>query len=61
MTLFLLLFLFSSGSLLPLHLSVDIDSLDPWFAPSTGTAVLGGLTLTELMHIGNEVHKTGIN
>ncbi len=50
---------FLSGSLLPLHVSVDIDSLDPWFAPSTGTPVLGGLNLTELMYIGNSVHETG--
>lgn len=47
------------GELLPLHCSVDIDSLDPWFAPSTGTPVLGGLTLNELMFIGNSVHATG--
>jgi len=55
-----LLHLTIDGSLLPLHVSVDIDALDPWFAPSTGTPVLGGLTLTELMHIGNAVHETGI-
>ena len=48
-----------SGELLPLHCSVDIDSLDPWYAPSTGTPVLGGLTLPELMYIGNCVHETG--
>jgi arginase family enzyme len=48
-----------SGSLLPIHCSVDIDSLDPWFAPSTGTPVLGGLTLPELMYIGNSIHETG--
>lgn len=47
------------GTLLPLHCSVDIDSLDPWFAPCTGTPVLGGLSLTELMFIGNAVHETG--
>ena len=45
---------------MPLHVSVDIDSLDPWFAPSTGTPVLGGLTLTELMYIGNTIHDTGV-
>ena len=28
----------------PLHLSLDIDSIDPAFAPSTGTRVSGGLT-----------------
>ena len=30
-----------------LHLSYDIDALDPVFAPSTGTAVRGGLTFRE--------------
>ena len=45
--------------MLPLHVSVDIDSLDPWYAPCTGTPVLGGLSLTELMYIGNAVHETG--
>ena len=48
------------GELLPLHVSVDIDSLDPWFAPCTGTPVLGGLTLNELMLIGNTIHETGL-
>jgi len=47
------------GKPLPLHVSVDIDALDPQFAPSTGTPVLGGLTLTELMYIGNKVHESG--
>ena len=48
-----------NGELLPLHVSVDIDSLDPWYAPCTGTPVLGGLTLSELMYIGNKVNETG--
>ena len=48
-----------SGELLPLHVSVDIDVLDPWYAPCTGTPVLGGLTLSELMYIGNKVNETG--
>lgn len=30
-----------------LHLSYDIDALDPFFAPHTGTAVRGGLTFRE--------------
>jgi arginase len=47
------------GELLPLHVSVDIDSLDPWYAPCTGTPVLGGLTLPEIMYIGNKIHETG--
>lgn len=48
-----------NGELLPLHVSVDIDCLDPWYAPSTGTPVLGGLTLPQLMYIGNCVNETG--
>jgi arginase len=30
-----------------LHLSFDIDAIDPFFAPHTGTAVTGGLTYRE--------------
>ena len=30
-----------------IHLSYDIDAMDPFFAPSTGTAVRGGLTFRE--------------
>lgn len=33
----------------PLHLSFDIDALDPSEAPATGTPVRGGLTLREAM------------
>ena len=32
----------------PLHLSLDIDSADPVFAPGTGTTASGGLTPREL-------------
>jgi arginase len=42
-----------------LHVSVDIDSLDPFYAPSTGTPVLGGLTLQQLMFIGNRINLNG--
>jgi hypothetical protein len=31
-----------------IHLSYDIDSMDPFYAPSTGTAVRGGLTFREV-------------
>jgi arginase family enzyme len=31
-----------------IHLSFDIDSMDPFYAPSTGTAVTGGLTFREV-------------
>lgn len=32
---------------LPVHLSFDVDALDPTVAPSTGTPVRGGLTFRE--------------
>eukprot|EP01124_Arcella_intermedia_P018606 TRINITY_DN2562_c0_g2_i2.p1 TRINITY_DN2562_c0_g2~~TRINITY_DN2562_c0_g2_i2.p1 ORF type:complete len:358 (+),score=5.12 TRINITY_DN2562_c0_g2_i2:496-1569(+) len=31
----------------PIHVSFDIDAIDPMFAPGTGTAVGGGLTVEE--------------
>ncbi|GAB7360858.1 hypothetical protein MBLNU230_g0844t1 [Neophaeotheca triangularis] len=43
----------------PIHLSFDIDALDPMWAPSTGTAVRGGLTLREGDFIAECVHETG--
>ncbi|VDP37311.1 unnamed protein product [Schistosoma mattheei] len=42
-----------------IHLSFDIDALDPLVAPSTGTAVPGGLTLREGLRICEEVSATG--
>ena len=30
-----------------IHLSYDIDAIDPFYAPHTGTAVTGGLTFRE--------------
>ncbi|KAK4545059.1 hypothetical protein LTR36_003610 [Oleoguttula mirabilis] len=47
------------GSDTPIHLSFDIDALDPMWAPSTGTAVRGGLTLREGDFIAECVHQTG--
>ncbi|XP_077986198.1 arginase-1-like [Glandiceps talaboti] len=44
----------------PIHLSFDIDSLDPNEAASTGTPVHGGLTLRDGMYIVEEVYKTGL-
>lgn len=43
----------------PIHLSFDIDALDPQWAPSTGTAVRGGLTLREGDFIAECVAQTG--
>jgi len=44
----------------PIHVSYDIDSLDPTSAPSTGTAVYGGLSLREGLYIGEYVNKLGL-
>ncbi|MFV8750214.1 agmatinase [Nannocystaceae bacterium ST9] len=35
----------------PLYLSIDVDAVDPAFAPGTGTAVPGGLTSRELISL----------
>ncbi|XP_033207415.1 arginase, hepatic [Belonocnema kinseyi] len=41
-----------------LHVSFDIDSLDPLEAPSTGTPVRGGLSLREGIHLMEEMYRT---
>jgi guanidinobutyrase len=35
----------------PIYLSFDIDSLDPGFAPGTGTVEMGGLTNIQALEI----------
>ncbi|KAF2664501.1 arginase [Microthyrium microscopicum] len=47
------------GTDTPIHLSFDVDALDPMWAPSTGTPVRGGLTLREGDFIAECVHATG--
>ncbi|ESA41989.1 hypothetical protein GE21DRAFT_10369, partial [Neurospora crassa] len=47
------------GNDTPIHLSFDVDALDPMWAPSTGTPVRGGLTLREGDFICECVHETG--
>lgn len=42
-----------------LHVSFDIDALDPLEAPSTGTPVRGGLTLREGVQLLRTVQRTG--
>ena len=46
------------GSERQIHLSFDIDALDPSIAPATGTAVPNGLTLPEGEYICEELAKT---
>jgi arginase len=44
----------------PIHVSFDIDSLDPLYAPSTGTKVLGGLTFREARILMETIYNTGM-
>lgn len=43
----------------PLHVSYDIDAVDPLHAPATGTAVRGGLTWREAHFVAEYVVKSG--
>jgi len=45
---------------LPIHLSFDVDALDPTVAPSTGTPVRGGLSFREGHFICEAIHETGL-
>ena len=42
-----------------IHLSFDIDALDPFFAPHTGTAVRGGLTFREGNYVCEALSASG--
>jgi len=44
----------------PIHLSFDVDALDPTVAPSTGTPVRGGLTFREGHFICEAIYETGL-
>jgi arginase len=43
----------------PLHLSYDIDAVDPVLAPATGTTVRGGLTFREAHYVAEAVAMSG--
>ena len=43
----------------PLHLSFDIDAVDPYIAPSTGTTVPGGLSFREAHYICEACARSG--
>jgi arginase len=47
------------GAARPIHLSFDVDALDPTVAPSTGTPVRGGLTFREGHYIVEAIAETG--
>lgn len=44
----------------PVYVSLDIDVLDPAFAPGTGTPEPGGLTSRELQHLLRELHRMNV-
>ncbi|CAM2111765.1 unnamed protein product [Caretta caretta] len=44
----------------PIHLSFDVDGLDPSLASATGTPVPGGVTLREGIYIAEELYRTGL-
>ncbi|CAG7965764.1 unnamed protein product [Penicillium salamii] len=46
------------GDSIPIHLSCDIDVLDPEWAPSAGHLVPRGLSLAEGQYIARRVHET---
>ncbi|CAN8026772.1 unnamed protein product [Ixodes persulcatus] len=47
------------GGTRSLHVSFDIDSIDKLIVPSTGTSVIGGLSMREALVIAEEVHRSG--
>lgn len=44
----------------PIHLSYDVDAIDPLFVPATGTRVEGGLTLREGLFVAEDLAQTGL-
>ncbi|XP_023147999.1 arginase-1 [Amphiprion ocellaris] len=44
----------------PVHLSYDIDAIDPSVTPATGTPVVGGLTYREGVYITEHLSQTGL-
>ncbi len=43
----------------PIHLSLDVDAVDPSVAPGTGTRARGGLSYREIHYICEEIALTG--
>jgi agmatinase len=41
------------------HISFDIDGLDPKLCPSTGTPVQGGFETEQVFYLFNKIHKAG--
>ncbi|KEY64538.1 hypothetical protein S7711_03604 [Stachybotrys chartarum IBT 7711] len=45
----------------PVYVTIDIDVLDPAFAPATGTTEIGGWSTRELMAVVRELSKAGVH
>jgi agmatinase len=45
-----------SAAAVPLYLTLDIDSLDPAYAPGTGTPEPGGLTTAQILTVLEDLH-----
>ena len=43
-----------------LHVSLDVDFLEPEIAPAVGTTVAGGATFREAHHIMEMLHESGL-
>lgn len=43
----------------PIHLSFDVDAVDPIYTPATGTPVRGGLTWREACYLCESIAETG--
>ncbi|BFZ25586.1 hypothetical protein BsWGS_28625 [Bradybaena similaris] len=43
----------------PIHVSFDVDGMDPTLTPATGTPVPGGLSLRETLYLAEEIASTG--
>jgi arginase len=44
----------------PVHVSLEVNAIDPEFAPSVGSPVPGGLTRDEVLAIGRELAGSGL-
>jgi arginase len=51
--------LYRNDSNRPIHISYDIDAVDPILAPATGTAVRGGLTFREAHYVAEAAARCG--
>ena len=43
----------------PIHISLDIDGLDPEYCPSTGTKAENGLTVYDVVNLCKRIKQTG--